>query len=228
MPAPAAAQMKSQAKALYGQQLGAEGEEYLDLLFDKISSAWDTWQKGITFGSLTAAGGGVGAWSGVGNGGTMTAQPFVLEPFSFKNNSAQQLKFTNSLASALKAKFAPFPLSFKFVGVSYMGTSGATPVNPGPVNAICTSMPLSAAGSGQAPSGIADAWQAALTPPEFQLSDPNAKSGDLIKAIASSIEQSFQTVWLVTTMLSGNTLAAAGAPGGVVAGFPTGPDGKLL
>jgi len=228
MPAPAAAQMKSQAKALYGQQLGAEGEEYLDMLFDKISSAWDVWQKGITFGSLTVAGGGVGAWSGVGNGGTMTAQPFVLEPFSFKSNSAQQLKFTNSLASALKAKFAPFPLSFKFAGVTYTGISGASPTSPGPVNALCASIPLVAAGQGEAPSGIADAWQAALTPPEFQLSNPNAKSGDLIKAISSAIEQSFQTVWLVTTMLGSNTLAAAGAPGGVVAGFPTGPNGKLV
>ena len=228
MPAPAAAQMKSQAKALYGQQLGAEGEEYLDMLFDKISSAWDVWQKGITFGSLTVAGGGVGAWSGLGNGGTMTAQPFVLEPFSFKGNSAQQLKFTNSLASALKVKFAPFPLSFKFSGVTYTGISGASPTSPGPVNALCASTPLVAAGQGEAPSGIADAWQAALTPPEFQLSNPNAKAGDLIKAIASAIEQSFQTVWLVTTMIGSNTLAASGAPGGVVAGFPTGPNGKLV
>lgn len=228
MPAPTAAQMKSQAKALYGQQFGAEGEEYMDMLFDKISSAWDAWQKGITFGALVAAGGGVGAWSGVGNGGIMTAQPFVLTPFSFKSNSAQQLKFTSSLADALKAKFAPFPLSFKFSGVNYVGTSGASPTSPGPVSASCVPTPLAAAGRGEAPSGIADAWQSALTPPEFQLGNPIAKSGDLIKAIASTIEQSFQTVWLTSTMISGNTLTAAGAPGGVVAGFPTESNGKLV
>lgn len=220
--------MKSQTKALYGQQLGAEGEEYLDMLFDKISSAWDTWQKGISFGGLTAAGGGVGAWSGVGNGGAMTAQPFVLEPFSFKNNSAQQLKFTSALASALKAKFAPFALSFKFSGVNYIGTSGATPTSPGPVNASCAPVPLTAAGTGEAPSGIAGVWKAALTPPEFQLANPNAKSGELIDAIASAIEQSFQTVWLTSTVISGNTLKATGTPGGVVAGFPTEPNGKLV
>lgn len=228
MPAPSAAQMKNQAKALYGQQFGAEGEEYMDLLFEKISKAWDTWQKSIKVGSLMVSGGGVGAWAGTGTGGTLTGQPFILEPFSFKNNSAQQLKFTKALGDALKAKFTPWPMSYKISVVNFAGTSGASPTSPGPVNASCAPTPLSTAGSGTSPSGIADVWAKSLTPPEFQLDNPNAKSGDLIKAIGKVIEQSFQSVWLVTTMISGNSVSATGTPGGVVAGFPSNNDGKLL
>lgn len=228
MPAPTAAQMKNQAKALYGQQFGSEGSEYMDMLFDKISKAWENWQKGIKFGNIVVAGGGVGAWAGVGNGGVMQAQPFVLEPFSFYNNSAQQLKFTKALAEALKIKFAPFATSYAFTKVDYVGTSGASPVSGGPVSALNIPATLAIVGKGSAPSGIADAWSRALTPPEFQLDNPNAKSGSLIKAIAKTIEQSFQSIWLMTTMISGNSLDGGGAPGGVVAGFPTKLDGKLI
>lgn len=228
MPAPTAVQMKNQAKALYGQQFGAEGSEYMDKLFEKISKAWDTWQKGIKFGNVLVAGGGIGGWAGVGNGGVMQAQPFILEPFSFYNNSSQQLKFTKALAEALKIKFAPFPFSYSFIKVDYAGTSGASPVSGGPVSAFNIPAPLAIVGKGNAPSGIADAWSRALTPPEFQLDDPNAKSGELIKAIAKTIEQSFQSIWLMTTMISGNSIEGGCAPGGVVAGFPTKLDGKLI
>jgi hypothetical protein len=159
----------------------------------------------------------------------MTGTPFMMqEPFNFKGNSAQQLKFTKALASTLQQKFAPFPSSFKFTSVQYMGTSGATPISPGPVSATCVSAPLNTVGSGTAPSGIADVWSSLLAPPEFQLDNPNAKSGDLIKAIAKAIEQSFQTVWLMTTQISANSFSGAGTPGGVVTGFPTGTDGKLV
>jgi hypothetical protein len=228
MPAPQAAQLKSQAVALYGQQLGAEAQEYLDALFGEVSKAWDMWSKGITFGTLTAVGAGVGAWSGVGSGGAMSGQSFSMAPFSFKGNSAQQLKFTKGLADALKQKFTMFPATFKFSPVQFAGSSAATPIAPGPVSAVIIPATMMMAGAGQNPSGIADLWKSSLTPPEFKLDDPNAKSGDLIKAIAGSIEQSFQSVWLATTMVQTNSLNAAGAPGGVVAGFPTGMDGKLV
>lgn len=228
MPAPTAAQMREQAKTIYGQQFGEEGKEYMTLLFDKISKAWDTWQKSIVFGGLLIDGGGMGGWSGLGNGGTMTASAFILEPFGFKNNSSQQLNFTKALADALKQKFAPFPASFSFKAVPYTGTSGASPVSGGPVSATCSPVTLAVAGKGTNPSGIAEAWSQALTPPEFQLDNPNAKSGELIKAIGKTIEQSFQSVWLMTTVLDGNSLAGGGAPGGVVSGFPSETNGKLV
>jgi len=228
MPVPAAEVMKTQAIGFYGQPLGAEGKEYLGIVFEKIVSAWDTWQKSITFGALAVTGGGIGVWAGVGSGGAMTGQPFLLQPFSFKANSSQQLKFTKALADALNAKFTPFPTTFSFLAVNYTGTCGATPLSPGPVSAACIPAPLLSVGKGTAPSGIADVWAAALTPPEFQLSSPQAKSGELIKAISKSIEQSFQSVWLATTTINANNLTAVGAPGGVAAGFSTGSDGKLL
>jgi hypothetical protein len=229
MTIPAPSDLKSKTKKFYGQSLGPEADEYLDMIFGKIESAWKAWQDSMAFGQILVSGGGVGAWAGVGNGGVMSGQPFVMqEPFIFKGNSPQQLKFTKALADTLQQKFSPFPASFKFSAVQYTGTSGATPITPGPVSATCVSAPLDTMGKGSNPSGIADAWAGLLQPPEFQLDNPRAKSGDLIKAIAKAIEQSFQSVWIVTAQISGNSFSGAGAPGGVVTGFPTSTDGKVL
>lgn len=228
MAVPQAAQLKTQTIGLYGQPLGAEAMEYLDTVFGEVAKAWDTWSKGITYGGLTAIGAGVGAWSGTGSGGMMSGQSFTVAPISFKDDSAQQLKFTKGLTDALKQKFTMFPATFKFSSVQYLGSSGATPIAPGPVNASIMPVTMMIAGVGTNPSGIADLWEASLQPPEFKLSDPNAKSGPLIKAMAGAIEQSFQSVWLVTAQISGNSFSGAGAPGGVVTGFPTSTDGKVL
>lgn len=225
IPAPAA--LRAQTIGYYGMQLGPDAIEYLDKVFAKVTDGWKKWQDAITWGGLTVSGGGVGAWSGVGSGGVMQGSPYVMQPFSFKKNSPQQIKYTKALADALAAKFTAFPATFKFSGIQYTGTCGATPINPGPVSAQNVPVPLQTAGSGQNISGIAPIWKAALTPPDFNLNNPHAKSGQLIDAICKAIEQSFQTVWLASTMIQGNILTGAAAPGGVVAGFPSGFNGKL-
>jgi len=228
MPAPVAATMSRKAQALYGQSLGPEGIEYIDMLFSKVEEAWNKWQDSMSWGGLTVSGGGVGAWSGTGAVGQLqAASQFAMPPFIFKAGSPQQTKFTQGLSDALSQKFNMFPASFKFKSVTYTGTSGATPTAPGPVSAQSAPAAMAIAGSGQAPSGIAAAWKASLTPPDFDFSNPNAKSEDLLKAIADTIEQSFQTVWLQTTMLQANAVSTAGAPGGVVTGFMSPVNGKL-
>lgn len=229
MPAPSGSKMSKDAQALYGQKLGPDGTAYVDLIFTKVEAAWKKWQDGMTWGGSMVSGAGVGAWSGAGAGGNIiAAAPFALGPISFKANAPQQVKFTQGLASALASKFNAFPPTFKFTMINFIGASGATPITPGPVTANSIAAPLSTAGSGQAPSGIADLWKGTLTPPDFDFSNPNAKSEELLKAIAKTIEQSFQTVWLLSTMAQGVTVTTVGAPGGVVAGFMAPTSGKLM
>jgi len=227
MTIPQAADLRAQTVGYYGMPLGPEAIEYLDALFAKVTSGWKTWQDSITWGTLTVAGGGVGAWSGVGNGGVMQGSPYVMPPFKFKQNTPQQIKYTKGLADALASKFTDFPSTFKFANVQYTGSTTATPINPGSVSAQCVPTALQGAGKGVPPSGIASIWKASLTMPDFDINNPQAKSGQLVAAICKAIEQSFQTVWLATTMIQGNILSGAAAPGGVVAGFPSGLDGKL-
>lgn len=224
---PSPSTLKAKTKASYGQKLGPAADEYLDALFKAVCDGWQSWQDSIKFGGLKANGGGVGAWSGVGSGGSMSGSTYKMASFSFKANSPQQIKFTQGLASALTQKFTPFPTSFKFGAVPFLGTSGASPSSSGPVNAINTPTPLGTAGGGSNPSGIASLWKSTLTPPDFDLGNPQCKSGTFIDAIASAIEQSFQTTWLTTTMITGNSLKTTGKPAGVVAGASTGSDGKL-
>jgi hypothetical protein len=213
---------------LYGMQLGPDGMDFVGAVFDAVSKAWDQWQNAIQFGALTLAGAGVGAWAGVGMGGVMGGAPFIMQPLSFKSNSAQQLQFTQGLIQALQAKMSPWPSTFSFTALNFIGTSTATPIAPGSFTANCVPTTLIGCGSSQAPSGIADMWKSTLTPPAWDLENPQAKSGQLIKAIGDTIEQTFQTIWLATTMASGDAGSGAAAPGGVVAGFPSLPGGKLV
>lgn len=228
MSAPSSSKMSKDAQMYYGQSLGAEGEEYVDVLFENVVKGWKSWEGSITWGGLTVNGSGIGAWSGSGSGGQIEGAAYSLPDFIFKGNAPEQVKFAKGLGKALTQKFAAFVSSYKFQGVNYVGTSAATDKNPGPVDASNASTPLSGAGSGTNPSGIADLWKTFLPPPDFDFTNPQGKSDDLIKAIAKTIEQSFRTVWLAATMIQGNTVKTNGLPNGVVTGFTTPNNGKLM
>ena len=227
MTVPAASKMKITAIGLYGQQLGPEAEEYLDALLGAVEKAWTSWQSTLKFGGNKVSGAGVGAFAGAGGGGVMTGGNFALEPFVFKKDPPELKKFTQGLADAISPKFTAFPTSYKIGVLSFVGVSGATPVSPGPVQASNVPMPLMTGGMGQNPSGIADVWKTLLTKPEFDLTNPQCKSGALVDAIGKAIEQEFQSTWLLTAQLVGNSLATAGAAGGVVTNALTGMDGVV-
>lgn len=229
MPAPLAPSMTALAIPAYGMPLGPEALEYLDSLFSAVTTAWDNWQKSIQFGMVLVDGAGIGAFSGIGKGGVMTGAPFVMALPSFKANSPQQIEFTQGLITALNQVFTPWPATFKFNALNYVGTSGASPVSPGPVAADNVPTPLGTAGKGGPLKGIADAWIPLLKPPAFDLDNPQAKSKPLIKAIGTAIETAFETDWLLKTNATANKLTAVGAPGaGTVSGTPSQPGGKLV
>lgn len=229
MSVPSVSKMSKDAQEFYGQALSGDGEEYLDALFSNVARGWKSWQDSLSWGGLVVKGSGMGAWSGSGQQGKLqSSAQFVLPDFVFKENSPEQVKYSKGLGKALTQKFGAYPQSFKFDTVNYTGTSGATDKSPGPVSASNVDTPIFMAGKGQNPSGIADLWKSFLLPPDFQLDDPQAKGGELLKAIAKTIEQSFQSVWLVTTMFKSNTISTTGLPGGVVAGFTSPTNGKLM
>lgn len=228
MPAPSAQSLRSAAVASYGMPLGPEAIEYLDMLFGEISSAWQEWQDSAVVKLVAVDGAGSGSWSGSGQGGKIETDPFVLKPVSFKNNSPEQLKFTQGLIKALDETFTPWADSYSFTALPFAGTSTATGSNPGNVDATNVPTDLSSAGSGDPLTGIADIWASTLKPPMFDLENPMAKSKELINAIGSAIETAFESEWLVTTMVMDNTLTGAAAPGGVASGLPSNPDGKLV
>lgn len=228
MPAPAASTMAQQAIILYGMPLGAEGKAYVESLFGAVEKAWKSWQDSILFDQLIVTGAGVGAWAGAGVGGVMTSAPFLGTVPSFGANSPEQIQFSQALLTVLAQKFTRWPTTYKFISLNYIGTSGATPITPGPVSAQNLPTQLKAAGAGGPVSGIADDWTKQLTPPAWDLGNPNARTKPLISAIGKTIEITFESVWLTTTMAVSSPLVTAGAPGGVVAGVPSQPGGKLV
>lgn len=220
--------MAKQAITLYGMPLGPEGLSYVEALFGAVEKAWKSWQDSILFDGLIVTGAGVGAWSGVGSGGVMTSAPFLATAPSFGANSPEQVQFTQALLTVLGEKFTRWPTTYKFSALNYLGTSGATPVNPGPVSAQNLPTQLKAAGAGGPISGIADDWAKQLKPPVWDLENPQARSKPLIAAIGKTIEMTFESIWLTTTIAQASPLVATGTPGGGVAGIPSQPGGKLV
>ena len=227
MAIPSPASLISKTKTAYGQKLGPEAEELLKALFGAVTDGWKEWQDSMSFGGFSVTGAGVGAFSGSGVGGKLKGSPYKMPDFSFKGNSPQMKKFAKGLADALAQKFTPFPDSYSMPAIVFTGTSGATTTSPGPVSAQNAPATLATAGSGTNPSGIANLWKGFLTPPDFDLANPQCKSGDLVKAIAKTIEQEFKLTWLMTTQLTGNTLSTTGAAGGTVTAISTPMNGKL-
>jgi hypothetical protein len=220
--------MAQQAIALYGMPLGPEGMSYINALFGAVEKAWKKWQDSVLFESLIVTGAGVGAWSGVGSGGVMTSAPFVGEAPSFGKNSPEQVQFTQALLTVLGQKFTQWPATYKFSALNYLGTSGATPTTPGPVSAQNQPTQLKAAGAGGPLKGIAADWLKQLKPPTWDLDNPHARSKPLVEAIGKTIEMSFESLWLTTTMATSSSIATAGTPGGAVPGASSQPGGKLV
>lgn len=157
----------------------------------------------------------MGAWSGVGSGGTITAPSYKIPPFIFKTQTRQQQKLTDGISQAISTKFAAWVGSFKFSGVSYVGTSTATPIAPGTFQANNVSVPLQVAGTGSTPSGIATLITASLTPPDFNINNPQARIKEFVAAISKGVEGTFTLTWLFTAQVSANLVSGAAAPNGI-------------
>jgi hypothetical protein len=214
MPAPAVSALVSKFKSLYTATLSPEGEEYVETFFGKLSSSWGTWQSGIKVGGATVNGVGVGAWAGSGGGGSAQGGPFQLEPFVFKKQAKPQEKLTLAFGKAVRAKFSDYISSVKTKPLSYVGASTASPTSPGNFNAVNVPTPLVSAFTGTTPQGIAQIVLAELTPPDFDISNPQAKTKELVNAIAGAIEQVFTETWLTSSSLSGNSVSGPAAPTG--------------
>jgi hypothetical protein len=209
--------------------LGPEAKVYLGKLFSNVEKAWKIWSDQIMIGPLLVTGAGIGAWVGAGSGaGLIPGPPMKTLPLSFQKNSPEQVKFTTEIFTAIDMKFNAWLPTYKFSSVPYVGTSGASPITPGPVTAVNTSGPLAGYGKGSPLKGIAETAKAKLLPPMFKLKDPQAKSGELVDAIGKAIETAFETTWLTSTMVTGSQLVTGGLAGGVVTALPSTPGGKLV
>jgi len=212
MPAPTAASMKALWKASYTYPTTNYTEEYTQKLFSTVEKAWNNWEKGFSFGGLTASGAGLGGWTGSGGGGTVIAQPYQAEVFIFYQQTKQQEKFQNTLYQTIAATLAELAAGIKFTTVVFTGASTASPTSPGVFTAQVAQTPLVAASSKSTISGIGNRWKAQLLPPDFNLSHPQCAATSMVQAVADAIEKSF-TLWAAKTCVTGSTVFGAAAPG---------------
>lgn len=227
MPAPSATIMKGFWKAGYPHPSTPYLDEYTDELFDALEAGWASWQKSITFGGLTVQGAGLGAWAGVGSGGIATGSPFNFVIFPFYQNTPQHQKFLQGLQTAIQQKFLEWVTGFSIPSIPYLGTSSASPVSPGSFVAQVVPTPVGTLVSKDV-SGIADLWQKTLTPPDFNLQHPQARTKDMVNAVSEAIEKAFTSIWGVSTNLTGSTAQGVAAIGAGTGIGTSSTDGKLV
>lgn len=228
MPAPSSSQLTAATLAAYqGAQGSPHFTEYLGKLFGALSSAWQTWQDSLKPSGIAVTGAGVGAWTGVGSAGTLTGPALNPSSFSFGADSPYQVKFQKAVFDATSSQFATWTSSFVFTSVSYTGSSGATPVSPGSASALNTPAPIGTVGAGTPPGQIEQLILAKLTPPDFDLSNPNAGAATFAKALAQGIQTTFAT-WLTTALFTGDEFNTGVGPGGAASGLPSKQTGKIV
>lgn len=233
MTAPTGAEILALINAGFPQQ-GTDGAALLKAIADAVSQGWTTWEKGLSFGSVKVTGAGAGAWTGTGQGGSISGPAYRLPQFSFAANDHDQVAMVDGLRQVMPSFMTKWSSTFKFVSLPYVGTSTATGSNPGTVTATNTPTPLQTAGKGTVPSHapsrakMADLWLAKLVPPQFDLTNPQGKTTELVNAITGAVEKAFDTIWLLKAKASNNQLSGAAANGGVVSGLASAPGGKIL
>lgn len=228
MPAPTPSQLTQATLASYqGGQGSPHFSEYLSKLFGALSSAWQTWQDGLAPSGILVTGSGAGAWTGVGAKGALTGGTLSATPFSFGADSPYQIIFQRAVFDAAAAEFTRWASTFTFTAVNYTGTSSATPSNPGSAQAFNVPSPIGTAGSGSNPSQIHQLILARLTPPNFDLSNPEAGAGNFAKALATGIETTFAT-WLTTALFSGDEFNAGVGAGGAASEVPSKQTGRIV
>ena len=191
----------------------------------------------MKWGGLTVVGAGVGAWAGVGFGGSISAKPLKLSISAMTDSMAFPVvtpatkKLVTNLDEILGPIFKDWADSVAFRGVPYMGTTMATPISPGTFDAQnLPPMTFLSASSGKLPSGISQKWNDKLKQEEggvkFLLDDPDVKTKEMTDAIGAALEMAFTTVWMLSR-ISGNSVSGSAAPGGIGSGSSK-MDGKVL
>lgn len=184
--------------------------QFLNDLSGQLASQWSSWQSGLTGGMNTVSGAGIGVWSGVGSGGTITeGGPLQIVVNTWPAPAFQQ--YVGHLRDVIKEKFNLWTTSFVFSSVPYLGSSTATPISPGSFTATGANppAPIGILGSGTNPSNIKSEVESRLTSP-FDL--PRASLHILNQAIEDTIIEQFG-IWLNTSMFSGDMVTGAAAAG---------------
>lgn len=214
MPAPSASTLfngiDSRLTAPFQSPRHVKFVQFLNELSSSLASQWSSWQSGITGGKNSVNGLGIGAWSGVGSGGTLTeGSPLTISVHTYPAPAFQQ--YVDALRDVIKEKFNTWVTSFAFSSVPYLGTSTATPISPGTFNATGANppAPIGTLGSGTNPANIKSEVESRLSSP-FDLSKSALHILD--QAIEDTITEQF-TIWLNSSMFSGDSVTGVASPG---------------
>ena len=224
MPAPTGALLKAEIELKMGSTTSQSPhfQKFIKALTDEISLKWSKWILSMSWGGNTVVGAGLGAWAGVGNGGTLTASPYkfsaqkVFTSAGFTVQTPASLKFLETLDKTMGKQFDAWVLSYKTNGDAYIGTSSASPVSPGVFSAVNTPTSLIALGKGKEPSMIQKDWEVLLESspdPVFNLNNEFCYTRLFTSAVSSTIEKKFITEFLTNSNGVGDSVVGPSAPG---------------
>lgn len=203
----------------YHGGITSELNQYLISICVDLDTAWNDWQSQVKFGGASVSGMGIGGWSGNGNGGAFNMQfSLNLNP---KYNTPDEAKLTSKLNARIKEAFNSWISSYQFAGVSFVGSSTATPQSPGAFNAMNTPINISSGNK----SGFANLGSLVRSDMGWDYS--KSKTGLLADAICSAIK-SLHDSWVSSTFIMNNSAMGVAAPGSGNGASASSMDGMVV
>lgn len=202
-------------------------KQFIQTLCGDIARAWALWHAGLLGGSNNVSGLGIGAWAGSGGGGKLTQTvPFnVIHTWPYSDPDGYWNIFKSAITADYKEKFSRYASSFSFSSVPYVGTCGATPLNPGPF--FATNIPGPLVGykaSARQPNDLASGIRGKLPGYWSEYLEPLDK---WLKALEGSTMEQF-ALWESSSQFVGDTVAGTGAPGSGSGSGTSNGTGKIV
>ena len=182
----------------------SETTKLLQDISNEIATKWKDWASSVTFGGVTVSGAGVGTWVGTGSGGVFSKTITINIPYTYDTEGSK--KMIDSLNARITAAFNEWINSFTFSGVSFNGTSTATPSSPGTFNAINIPTSLSLAGTTTKFGTLANDIKGDLNFEKDSIAD------DLFIAIQNTVKDQFDS-WRNESNITNNSVTGTAASG---------------
>lgn len=180
---------------------------FLNKICTDISTSWAAWQATSIYAGDTVTGVGLGVWVGTGAGGIFS----LPATFAISNNFGQAqtmpgiTEFVSAISAGWTTAFNNWRTTYTFSGITFTGTSTATPLSPG-VFAATGSSTLLAFGTKPTSSVIYSTVISNM--PSFNLI--NSSVGETVNAISIALVSQW-TLWATGSTVSPTVTGVAAA-----------------
>ena len=198
-------------------------DEFMAALGKGWNKAWVSWQAGIIGGFNNVSGVGLGLWSGKGGGGTIVSAGVINILIEWPFRVPRILEWEAALNQIMTKEYNTWVSTYIFAIVNYSGSSTATGVSSGVVNAVNIPAPIGTLGAGLLPTELRSQVETILTGNGWDVKNEFYQMGNFLDAMQAAIDQEF-TKWInalgifTGDIYTGSAAAGSGSSSGTSKG----------